>query len=207
MSNPNHTIVAILAQTCQSTSRPLYTSLRVHAHMLSSPVQDVVNMMGKLDDHLTRQSQKGQDVTNTIHNYVRKFTTQICNLPIVDLDAALILSSKVSELSFLDVDQQHALLHAIDQRHDTAAKRSAIGRGQQSCESLEQFLLEGDWYTIERGSLDLAINAICRRASKLNMRCGNEKLKGRMASIVALFNMRNASPPRDHAQKPEGTAF
>ena len=144
MSSPNHTIVAILAQTCQSTSRPLYTSLRVHAHMLSSPVQDVVNMMGKLDDHLTRQSQKGRDVTNTIHNYVRKFTTQICNLPIVDLDAALILSSKVSELSFLDVDQQHALLHAIDQRHDTAVKRSAIGRGQQSCESFEHFLLESD---------------------------------------------------------------
>ena len=85
---------------------------------------------------------EGQDVTNTIHNYVRKFTTQICSLPIVDLDAALILSSKVSELSFLDVDQQHALVHAIDQRHATAAKRSAIGRGQQCCESLEHFLPE-----------------------------------------------------------------
>ena len=133
-------------------------------------------MMGKLDDHLTRQSQKKRkEVTNTLHSYVRKLTTQIGNLPNADLDAALIMSSKVSKLLWLDVDQQHALLHAIDQRHDIAAKRSASARGQQSCDSFERFLLESDWDTIERGSVDLAINTICSRASKLNMRCGNEK--------------------------------
>ena len=161
-------------------------------------IQQMVEAVSKLDKYIVDQQAKGHDCHQTIASYVRKFTVQLQSIDAVhvDTDAAGELQNHFRALGWLSEDQHQHLQNVVETKHSAHAEsfRASKYRDQQNADDFEHMMLASDWSIIEAHGQSDAINAICSRANAWGIVTASEKLKGRMATIIALWNLRDPNP-------------